>query len=832
MKQESIFLAAPKQWKTWQRDKAKKDMAKRKTRVAWPVLVTITVAAFLGLASLPNRSISASNARPAKVSTQNVAPRRDYSAVAEMLDKLITREMAEKDLPAVSVALVDDQQIVWAKGFGFADPAGKIPATAETVYRVGSVSKLFTDIAVMQLVEQGKLELDAPVTRYLPNFHPQNSFGKAITLRQLMSHRSGLVREPPVGNYFDPTAPSLAKTIASLKHTKLVYAPESHTKYSNAGVATVGYVLEKTQGHPFAKYLKRSVLDPLGLDHSSFELTPEITKSLAKAYMWTLDGRTFPAPTFELGISPAGCMYTTVGDLGRFMSTMFAGGRGEHGQMLTEATLDQMWTPQYAKPGEKTGFGIGFNISEMDGHRKIGHGGAIYGFATQLSALPDDKLGAVVVTTKDAANGVASHISDLALRAMLAVRAGRSVPQPDITNPIPADSAKRIAGRYMNGDRGFDLTDSAAGNLSVLSINGGFPVKLRSTGDTLIVDDRFSFGPTVAVQDDSIVVGSETFKRIPVPKPAPAPAKWKGLIGEYGWDHDILYILEKDGKLWALIEWFEFDPLEEVSENVYKFPDHGLYDGEQLVFTRDKSGKAKQVNAANVVFKRRDVGPEGVGQLHIEPLKPVPGLLKEALAAMPPKETGDFRKPDLVEVARLDSTVKLDIRYASTNNFLGSVFYSEARAFMQRPAAEAVVRANAKLKKLGYGLLIHDAYRPWYVTKVFWDATPDDKKIFVADPSQGSRHNRGMAVDISLYDLNTGKPIEMVGTYDETSDRSYPDYPGGTSLQRWHRRLLRDAMEAEGFTVYEAEWWHFDYKDWTHYPIGNEVFEKIVSNGN
>jgi D-alanyl-D-alanine dipeptidase len=132
------------------------------------------------------------------------------------------------------------------------------------------------------------------------------------------------------------------------------------------------------------------------------------------------------------------------------------------------------------------------------------------------------------------------------------------------------------------------------------------------------------------------------------------------------------------------------------------------------------------------------------------------------------------------------------------------------------------------LKPLGYGLLVHDAYRPWYVTKVFWDATPDDKKIFVADPAKGSRHNRGCAVDITLYDLKTKKPIDMVSTYDETTDRAYPNYPGGTSLQRWHRDLLRAAMEAEGFTVYEAEWWHFDYKDWQHYPILNIRFSDIA----
>jgi D-alanyl-D-alanine dipeptidase len=205
----------------------------------------------------------------------------------------------------------------------------------------------------------------------------------------------------------------------------------------------------------------------------------------------------------------------------------------------------------------------------------------------------------------------------------------------------------------------------------------------------------------------------------------------------------------------------------------------------------------------------------------------VPILIKEALTAQPPNETGDFLPTDLVELRKLDPTIKLDIRYATTNNLFGTVFYSQARAFMQRPAAEAVVRVNRRLKPLGYGLLVHDGYRPWYVTKVFWDATPDDKKLFVADPSKGSRHNRGCAVDITLYDLKTGKPVEMVSTYDETTDRAYPNYPGGTSLQRWHRELLRTAMEAEGFTVYEAEWWHFDYKDWQKYRIGNVTFEKL-----
>jgi D-alanyl-D-alanine dipeptidase len=314
--------------------------------------------------------------------------------------------------------------------------------------------------------------------------------------------------------------------------------------------------------------------------------------------------------------------------------------------------------------------------------------------------------------------------------------------------------------------------------------------------------------------------------------PPPAPERWRGLIGEYGSDKAILYILESDGKLCASFARAVPSCLTEVSENIFKFPPDGQHANMLASFTRDSKRHATGVKIGDAAYARRQIGPEeGAPQLRIMPVRPVKDLLKEALAAQPPKESGEFRKSDLVELTRLDPTIKLDIRYATTNNFLGSVFYSQAKAFMQRPAAEALVRVNQKLKKLGYGLLIHDAYRPWYVTKVFWDATPVDKHIFVADPSQGSRHNRGCAVDLTLYDLKTGKPVEMVSTYDETTDRAYPDYPGGTSLQRWHRKLLREAMESEGFTVYDAEWWHFDFKDWKHYPIGNTTFEKLGSGG-
>jgi D-alanyl-D-alanine dipeptidase len=316
------------------------------------------------------------------------------------------------------------------------------------------------------------------------------------------------------------------------------------------------------------------------------------------------------------------------------------------------------------------------------------------------------------------------------------------------------------------------------------------------------------------------------------PQPAPAPARWRGLIGEYGPENDTVIILEKDRRLCALFKRSqEFEILDEIDRNTFRFPIPGPHAQQRLTFERNRSGRATQAAVDAVVLKRRQIEPESGNQLRIKPLRPVAELMKEALAAQPPPESGDFLQTDLVELRKLDPTIHLEIRYTTTNNFLGTKFYSQPRAFMQRPAAEAVARANRSLRKYGYSLLIHDAYRPWYVTKVFWDATPEDKHVFVADPSKGSRHNRGCAVDLTLYHLKTRKPIEMVSTYDETTARAYPDYPGGTSLQRWHRQLLRDAMEAEGFTVYEAEWWHFDYKDWRKYRIGNLRFEAIQNRG-
>ncbi|HOI29417.1 MAG TPA: M15 family metallopeptidase [Melioribacteraceae bacterium] len=204
-------------------------------------------------------------------------------------------------------------------------------------------------------------------------------------------------------------------------------------------------------------------------------------------------------------------------------------------------------------------------------------------------------------------------------------------------------------------------------------------------------------------------------------------------------------------------------------------------------------------------------------------------LILSACSYGPPKESGEFLKPDLVELTELDSTFKLDIRYSTSNNFLGKAVYSQATAFLQRPAAEALVRVSKSLKRDGYGIIVFDGYRLWSVTKLFWDSATEEERQagFVADPAKGSRHNRGCAVDISLYDLKTGLEVKMPSGYDEFTERAFSNYIGGDKEATRLRDLLITAMESEGFTVLEQEWWHFDYKDWPMYPILNVDFEDL-----
>jgi D-alanyl-D-alanine dipeptidase len=293
-------------------------------------------------------------------------------------------------------------------------------------------------------------------------------------------------------------------------------------------------------------------------------------------------------------------------------------------------------------------------------------------------------------------------------------------------------------------------------------------------------------------------------------------AEWAA-IGQYGDKAAPLTVFEKDGVL-------HIDGMGHASARLTATGAgrYAIAGGGALVLELD----AVRLNGTRLAF--HDFGAETEAAIRASVRADPEALRRQALAATPPVETGEFLLPDLVDLTTVDPRIKLDIRYAGSNNFMGIPLYERSGAYLQRPAAEALKRAQDALGAQGYGLLIHDAYRPWFVTWMFWEATPPDARMFVANPAKGSRHNRGCAVDLTLYDLKTGRPVEMPSRYDEFSGRAHADFVGGTTKQRALRAILREAMTVQGFEVYAEEWWHFDFKDWRRYPIGTKTFTELA----
>ncbi|HEX9105593.1 MAG TPA: M15 family metallopeptidase, partial [Longimicrobiales bacterium] len=449
------------------------------------------------------------------------------------------------------------------------------------------------------------------------------------------------------------------------------------------------------------------------------------------------------------------------------------------------------------------------------------------GYTATIDVARDTTV--VVVATLDQATAVTHRLAAAGLELLRAESAGRSAALPDTTRPLPPGTAAQLRGRYGSG-AGSVLLEEYGGRLYLSRSAGGIRAEIRQAADgELVTDDVAGAGIRLrALPGGRLVVGEATLARRPDRPPAAPGQDVAALIAEYGPQDAPLYLLEDDGRLVALVQRVQAYPLRRAGRAGYVLTGPGSFAGTDLaVLPADGSARAVVLGRDTLV---RRLPPPGAGEVsfRIQPVRPIAELRQEAPSARPPVERGGLRAPDLVELRSLDGSIRYDIRYATPNNFMGTPMYTSAHAFLQRPAAEALARVSAALRPLGYGLLVHDAYRPWYVTWLFWEATPPAQHDFVADPAHGSRHNRGCAVDLELYDLATGKPLPETGGYDEFSERSFARYPGGSARQRWDRDLLRRAMEAQGFTVLDAEWWHFDYKDWAQYPILNVSFEELA----
>jgi D-alanyl-D-alanine dipeptidase len=460
----------------------------------------------------------------------------------------------------------------------------------------------------------------------------------------------------------------------------------------------------------------------------------------------------------------------------------------------------------------------------LDNRNAVGLSGAAPGYVSDLSVFRQEGFAVITLIAIDDATTALYRLRDFAVRQVFAERRKGRRPAPSKTANVSTSLAYRLEGHYSDGLRSLDMR---VVDQRVFLEAPGIVGELRQRDGRVVVDDLAAARNDIQVdrRARSVSLGGVTYRRTTWERPA-ANEELEPLVGEYGWQHNYIRIYERDGEAYARVEWSHHQKLERVAKDAYRFPDEGPYGREEIRFVRDERGMGAALSLSGLVMSRRDFGAEVEARSRTSG-RFVPELLAEARRMLPPRQP-KLRKPELVEVNMIDPSTKLDVRYSTDHNFMGHQFYEAPRFLLQKPAAAALLRAHRKLAAQGFGIALLDGYRPWYVTRMFWDAVPPESRAFVADPSQGSRHNRGCAADVTLFEVASGDVVAMPGRYDEVSSRSSPLYLGGTSQQRWRRDLLKRAMEAEGYDVYTNEWWHFDYGEWRKYPVMNVDFNELA----
>jgi CubicO group peptidase (beta-lactamase class C family) len=393
-------------------------------------------------------------------------PQGDYSHTVQYLNWLIDREMSKNDITGLSIALVDNQKIIWQKGFGYADLENQTPATPETIYRAGSIAKVFTAAAAMQLAEQGKLDIDQPLTAALPEFSIRSRFENPapITPRNIMFHHSGLPSNYLRGLYVREPA-RFDSVVDAIRDEYLAFPPNYVFSYSNLGMALLGAAIQEVSQQSFDDYMAQHLFKPLGMAHSSFEQKP-----ITKAY-----DRHQEIEVFSLRDMPAANLLSNVVDLGQFLKMQFADGRSGEQRILTPASLREMVRIQ--NKGFPLAFGqyvgLGWMMSGIDipgGGPVASHGGSLPDSHSLMAMLPEHKLGVAVLTNSSTSHIAVSLISTEALRLMLAAKTGISRPAETLATVAerpPSPEELRQFDGYFDSMVGLAKITTASGQIDV-----------------------------------------------------------------------------------------------------------------------------------------------------------------------------------------------------------------------------------------------------------------------------------------------------------------------------------------------------------------------------
>lgn len=383
-------------------------------------------------------------ATPAPVATENI--RGDYQYTEKYLAWLADREMANNEITGISIALVDDQKIIWQKGFGYADLENKTLATPETIYRVGSIAKVFTAAATMQLAEQGKINIDQPLVAALPEFSIKSRFPNAgpVTPRNMMSHHSGLPSNFLQGLFVrDPAR--FDSVVEAIRDEHMAFPPNYVFSYSNLGMALLGATVQKVSGEPFDDYMQSHFFQPLGMTQSSFA-----SRAIAKAY-----DHNKATEIFSLRDMPAANLLSNATDLSQFLKMQFADGKYGQQQILSTHSIHEMLRVQNANFPltfqQYVGLGWMMNGIEVPGGGPVAnHGGSLPDSHSMMAMLTEHKLGVIVLSNSATSAGAVSKIASEALRLMLEAKTGiRQKPSVAVRSPERPPTAEEL--RFFDG---------------------------------------------------------------------------------------------------------------------------------------------------------------------------------------------------------------------------------------------------------------------------------------------------------------------------------------------------------------------------------------------
>ena len=440
-------------------------MRNAKARMALLLLAALVC----GISLLLGGTATIASPEPSSAHTFTEARALSRTTLDQFLDAFVPSAMARLHVPGVTFVAVKDGEILTMRGFGYSDiETGKGVDPATTVFRAASVSKVFTGMAVMQLVERGIVDLDKDVNAYVKGFSIPPTYPEPITLRRLLTHTAGFdERNLGMSEFGSRVYPRLGEYLAAELPPRIRPAGQE-IQYSNHGAALAGYVVECAAEMPFADYVADKILAPLGMEHSDFRLTPDIEQHLSASYEWR-KGKYVKVPYVHINVAPAGALMTTAADMARFMMANLAGGELEGARVLGAEYVEAMQTQQFTNDPRVPGIGYAWFMGRRNGRRVVLHGGDLWQFSTQLLLAPDENFGLFVSGNSSGAAPLADELVKALFDTFFPKHeepdvSGAVQPAGDVSTLGPAHvvgDPRKLAGVYRTNRRPLTTADKA-----------------------------------------------------------------------------------------------------------------------------------------------------------------------------------------------------------------------------------------------------------------------------------------------------------------------------------------------------------------------------------